>query len=48
VRSEIIAGVSSSPLVTITVANSISGRLRSLLGYLHGVAPNADAHQHRG
>jgi hypothetical protein len=41
VRSEIIAGVNSSPLVTITVANSISGRLRSLLGYLHGVAPNA-------
>ncbi len=42
VRNEIITGIDSSPLVTITLANSISGRLRNLLEALNTQAPAAN------
>ena len=40
VRNEIITGADTSPLVTVNTANSITGRLISLLTYLNLTFPN--------
>ncbi len=40
VRREIITGTDSSPLVSVNAANSITGRLASLLSYLSTTFPN--------
>lgn len=39
-RQEVIMGVDSSSVVTVTASNSIVFRLRSLLSYLHAQQPN--------
>lgn len=39
-RAEIITGTDASPVVTISPANSISGRLADLLRYLHATYPS--------
>jgi hypothetical protein len=38
-RAEIITGTDTSPVVTISAANSISGRLADLLRHLHALHP---------
>lgn len=40
VRREIITGIDASPLVSISLANSITGRLVALLTYMHSNYPN--------
>jgi hypothetical protein len=40
-REEILSGINSSTVITVTPANSIVGRLRSLLAYLDATYPNA-------
>lgn len=42
VRREVITGQNTSPLVSVNVANSIEGRLRSLLTYLAATFPDED------